>query len=69
MSNKTSKLINESIKEKLSQIPDKMLESFTKRAIRDAESIMNANDENIEELTYTLYRAYCIGFVIGHSSK
>lgn len=69
MDNEKSKLINESIKEKLSQIPDKMLESFTKRAIRDAESIMNVNDENVEELIYALYRAYCIGFVIGHSSK
>lgn len=61
--------VNEKLNEKLSQIPDKILNSFTKRAIRDAEKIIDVDDDKFEELSYSLYRAYCIGFIFGNAVK
>lgn len=61
--------VNEKINEKLSQIPDTILNSFTKRAIRDAEKIIDVNDDKFEDLCYSLYRAYCIGFIFGNVAK
>lgn len=57
------------IKTKLDNIPEKMLKSFTKRAIRDAEKLFNTNDNKFNDIAYSIYRGYCIGFVMGNIDK
>lgn len=64
-----NKTLNEQINSRLSQIPDNILNSFTKRAIRDTEKIISVDDSKFEEIAYALYRSYCIGFIFGNTIK
>lgn len=57
----------------LTQIPDKILKSFTKRSIRDARDLVGKDfeitDHEISDISYRIYKAYCIGFVLGNIDK
>ena len=57
----------------LTQIPEKVLKSFTKRSIRDAKDLLGKDfevtDEEIADISYVIYRAYCIGFALGNINK
>lgn len=53
----------------IEQIPDKLMKAFTKRAIRDAEKIIDVNDSNFQEISYAIFRGYCVGFSFGKSNK
>lgn len=57
----------------LAQIPDKVLKSFTKRSIRDAKDLIGndfeVTNEEIADISYSIYKAYCIGFALGNINK
>lgn len=57
----------------LEKIPDKVLKSFTKRSIRDAKEFMGEDiplsNEELSDMAYVIYRAYCVGFALGNVDK
>lgn len=57
------------IENKIDNIPDKILKSFTKRAIRDAGKLIDLDDEKFNDIAYAIFRGYSIGFVMGNIDK
>lgn len=62
--------LQKDLEKSLENIPEKFLRSFTKRSIRDARQLIGKDfqieDGELSEIAYTIYRAYCIGFVVGN---
>lgn len=67
---KNKNIIQQDFDKLLGQIPDKILKSFTKRSIRDAKKLIgediNISEEELSDISYTIFRAYCIGFALGN---
>lgn len=64
-----NKFKDDLMERKLSEIPDKIMKSFSKRALRDAEKIIDVNDERFKDIAYSIFRGYCIGFTLGNIDK
>ena len=65
--------LQSTLEDLLNNIPDKFLKSFTKRSIRDAKELVGndfqLDDEELQDIAYSIYKAYCIGFTIGNMNK
>lgn len=63
--NINEKILQEKISDVLKQIPDGVLKIFMKRAIEDVKQVNNnITPEELEKLSYIVFRAYCIGYVV-----
>lgn len=64
--NKKEVKTNNIFEKKFNELPDELLKSFTKRSIRDTnEIISNKNSKLFHKVAYVIYRAYCIGYILG----
>jgi hypothetical protein len=61
-----NKMINQNITD---NIPEKLMKSFTKRAIRDAQKIVDINDPKFNDIAYAIFRGYNLGFSLGVLKK
>lgn len=55
-------------------IPEKTLDSFSRRALKDATNLVNSEDNNLDEknlqdISFALYRAYILGSIIERGNK
>jgi hypothetical protein len=60
---------NKFSEELINGIPEKFVKSFTKRAIRDAEKILDINDPKFNDVAYAIFKGYNLGFSLGILKK
>ena len=63
------KRIQKDMANRVNNIPEQFIRSFTKRALNDAEKIVSRDNEKFDDVAYAIYRGYCIGFVFGNIKK
>lgn len=62
------------IKNIYNTLPETLLESFSRRAMKDAKKVINNSgnnlkEEDLEDVMFVVYRAYILGAVLERSSK